>query len=232
MRIEYEVKLGFKDVMIRPKRSTLKSRSQVELNRTFRFRNAGFEWTGIPVMAANMDTVGTFSMAAVLGDQGLVTAVHKHYSPEEWADFVSRSDERILDHIMVSTGTGEADLVKLRRILRENDSLRLTVVGIFIGGLFAYVAILLLAVAKGKAEGNLDERDRRILGQASTAQSALILLSLAAWMIYLAEKFRDAGAVPVVYLYLIFGSVVIVNIIGQAVGILLGYWRLARYGEG
>ncbi len=62
MRIDYEIKLGFKDVMIRPKRSTLKSRSQVDLNRTFRFRNAECDWTGIPVMAANMDTVGTFSM--------------------------------------------------------------------------------------------------------------------------------------------------------------------------
>jgi hypothetical protein len=98
--------------------------------------------------------------------------------------------------------------------------------------LFAYVLILLIAVAKQKSEGSLDERDRLILSQASGAQSAMVLLTLVAWVIYLAEKFRDAGAVPVVYLYLIFGCVVIVNIIGQAVGILLGYWRLARYGQG
>jgi hypothetical protein len=114
----------------------------------------------------------------------------------------------------------------------DNDSLRLTVMAIFIGGLFAYVLILLIAVAKQKSEGSLDERDRLILSQASGAQSAMVLLTLVAWVIYLAEKFRDAGAVPVVYLYLIFGCVVIVNIIGQAVGILLGYWRLARYGQG
>jgi len=114
----------------------------------------------------------------------------------------------------------------------DNDSLRLTVMAIFIGGLFAYVLILLIAVTKGKADGSLDERDRLILSQAATAQTVLILFTLVAWIIYLTEKFHDAGAVPVVYLYLIFGSVVIVNIIGQAVGILLGYWRLARYGEG
>jgi len=114
----------------------------------------------------------------------------------------------------------------------DNDSLRLTVMAIFIGGLFAYVLILLIAVVKGKADGSLDERDRLILSQAATAQTVLILFTLVAWIIYLTEKFHDAGAVPVVYLYLIFGSVVIVNIIGQAVGILLGYWRLARYGEG
>lgn len=66
MRIEYDVKLGFKDVMFRPKRSTLKSRSQVSLERSFKFMHTGIEWTGVPVMAANMDTVGTFEMAGVL----------------------------------------------------------------------------------------------------------------------------------------------------------------------
>lgn len=53
-RIEDEVKLDFKDVLIRPKRSTLKSRSQVELERTYIFRNSGFEWTGVPVMAGKL----------------------------------------------------------------------------------------------------------------------------------------------------------------------------------
>ena len=55
MRIEYDIKLGFKDVMFRPKRSTLKSRSQVNLERTFRMMHNKTEWTGIPIMAANMD---------------------------------------------------------------------------------------------------------------------------------------------------------------------------------
>lgn len=124
MRIDYEIKLGFKDVMIRPKRSTLKSRSQVDLKRTFRFRNADFEWTGIPVIAANMDTVGTFSMAEALGRQGLCTAVHKHYSPQEWNSFVVRSNPEILQNIMVSSGTGNEDLEKLEIVLSENKLLR------------------------------------------------------------------------------------------------------------
>ena len=114
----------------------------------------------------------------------------------------------------------------------ENDGLRLTVVAIFIGGLLAYVAVLLIAVARQKALGGLDERDQLILSRAPGAQSVMMLLALVAWVIYLSEKFHDAGAVPVVYLYLIFGSVVIINIIGQAVGILLGYWKVARYGQG
>ena len=66
MRIEYDIKLGFKDVMIRPKRSTLKSRSEVNLDRDFKFLHSPLTWEGIPIMAANMDTVGTFEMAKAL----------------------------------------------------------------------------------------------------------------------------------------------------------------------
>lgn len=63
MHVEADIKLGFKDVLFRPKRSTLKSRSQVSLERTFQFVHTDQEWTGVPVIAANMDTVGTFAMA-------------------------------------------------------------------------------------------------------------------------------------------------------------------------
>ncbi len=63
MRIESDIKLGFKDVMIRPKRSTLNSRAQVSLIRKFQFLHTKTTWEGVPIMAANMDTVGTFEMA-------------------------------------------------------------------------------------------------------------------------------------------------------------------------
>ena len=66
MRIEYDIKLGFKNVMIRPKRSVLKSRSQVSLNRKFKFLHTQQEWEGVPIIAANMDTVGTFEVAKAL----------------------------------------------------------------------------------------------------------------------------------------------------------------------
>ena len=58
MRIEEDVKLDFKDVLIRPKRSTLKSRSEVSLDITYNFRNSKLSWTGVPVISANMDTTG------------------------------------------------------------------------------------------------------------------------------------------------------------------------------
>ena len=72
MHIENNLKLGFSDVLFRPKRSTLKSRSEVNLERTFVLKHTGKTWTGIPVIAANMDTVGTFSMAEALSRFGLV----------------------------------------------------------------------------------------------------------------------------------------------------------------
>uniref|UniRef100_A0AAV2LPA2 GMP reductase n=1 Tax=Knipowitschia caucasica TaxID=637954 RepID=A0AAV2LPA2_KNICA len=65
-RIENDIKLDFKDVLLRPKRSTLKSRSEVDLMRSFTFRNSKGSYSGIPIVAANMDTVGTFEMALAL----------------------------------------------------------------------------------------------------------------------------------------------------------------------
>ncbi|AYO58767.1 GMP reductase [Chryseobacterium sp. 6424] len=123
MRIEYEIKLGFKDVMIRPKRSTLKSRSQVSLERTFSFRNSGKSWTGVPLIAANMDTVGTFEMAKALAQHQIMTAVHKHYPVEEWHTFLNENPD-IYPHIALSTGTGEADEEKIGQILKNHPKLQ------------------------------------------------------------------------------------------------------------
>lgn len=86
-RIDNDIKLDFKDVMLRPKRSTLKSRKDVDLHREFHFRNSKTKWRGIPIIASNMDTVGTFDMAKVLAKHGLFTCVHKHYSVEAWQEF-------------------------------------------------------------------------------------------------------------------------------------------------
>lgn len=86
MKIEDDVKLDFADVLIRPKRSTLESRSKVNLNRTFKFKTHSGEavWTGVPVVASNMDTIGTFRMASALQQHGALCAVHKYYSKDEW----------------------------------------------------------------------------------------------------------------------------------------------------
>ncbi|NOT52299.1 MAG: GMP reductase [Chitinophagaceae bacterium] len=124
MHIESDIKLGFKDVMLRPKRSTLSSRSEVSLIRKFKFRHGGDAWEGIPVMAANMDTVGTMEMAKALASLQLFTAIHKHYSIAQWKDFMKADGKNITEYIAVSTGTSDADAEKLDAILKENTSLR------------------------------------------------------------------------------------------------------------
>ncbi|MCH8532996.1 MAG: GMP reductase [Saccharospirillum sp.] len=123
MHVENDIKLGFKDVMIRPKRSTLKSRSQVSLERTYHFRNADRSWTGVPIIAANMDTVGTFEAAQVLGQAGLLTAIHKHYSTDEWQRFLSAASDALCNNVMVSTGTSDNDFNRLAEILALDERL-------------------------------------------------------------------------------------------------------------
>ncbi len=124
MRIEEDLKLGFKDVLFRPKRSTLSSRSQVELEREFRFHHTQTTWRGIPIIAANMDTVGTFQMAAALARFDVMTAIHKHYRDEDWQSFVSSVSVETLKHCFVSTGTSAEDFNKLQRILALSPELR------------------------------------------------------------------------------------------------------------
>jgi GMP reductase len=116
--------------MFRPKRSTLKSRSQVELEREFTFRNSKQTWSGVPVMAANMDTVGTFEMALALSKHKIFTAMHKHYTVEEWTEFLNSSPEGIENYISVSSGTSEADFNKTKELFEANPKLKFLVIDV------------------------------------------------------------------------------------------------------
>ncbi|XP_064094037.1 GMP reductase 2-like [Macrobrachium nipponense] len=115
-RIDNDIKLDFKDVLLRPKRSTLKSRSDVELERTITFRNSKQTWTGIPVIAANMDTVGTFEMAKTLAKHKCFTTVHKHYSIDEWKQFGENNPD-VLEFVAASSGISASDWERLQQIL-------------------------------------------------------------------------------------------------------------------
>ena len=86
MRIEDETKLDYSDVLIRPKRSTLGSRKEVRMERTFTFAH-GQNYEGIPIMASNMDGVGTFAMADKLAENGIFTCLVKTYSVNELVDY-------------------------------------------------------------------------------------------------------------------------------------------------
>lgn len=89
--IDNDIKLDFKDVLIRPKRSTLKSRADVDLTRQYVFRNSKKTYEGIPIVASNMDTVGTFEMAIQLSKLNLFTTIHKHYTVEQWKQFAAEN---------------------------------------------------------------------------------------------------------------------------------------------
>jgi GMP reductase len=128
MRIEQDIKLDYKDVLIRPKRSTLKSRSQVKLNRKFQFRNYDhdiatplpdeYHYEGIPIMASNMDGVGTFVMADKLAEGEMFTCLVKTYSAEELIEYFNGPVERT-ECVAMSIGTGDSDYNKLLQVKKE-----------------------------------------------------------------------------------------------------------------
>jgi GMP reductase len=114
MKILDDVKLDFNDVLILPKRSEYSSRSEVSLERTFKFKYSPYTWTGVPIMVSNMDTTGTIEMALELQKHKVLTCLHKYYKVVDLID-----KDLDLDYIAVSTGIGDKDLENLDEIMRE-----------------------------------------------------------------------------------------------------------------
>ena len=112
MRIEQDLKLDYSNVLIRPKRSTLTSRADVKLEREYTFVNSKKIYRGTPIMAANMDGVGTFEMARTLGGIGLFTCLVKNYTAEELIAYFNADNNKRYTAAL-SIGTGSADLEKL-----------------------------------------------------------------------------------------------------------------------
>lgn len=121
MRIEEDTKLDFRDVLIRPKRSTLSSRKEVSLNREYRFKHSGRTWQGVPIMASNMDGVGTFAMAITLQKHGMFTCLVKSYQEEDIKSNIGALDK---NYFAVTSGTSEADFRKLNYVLKNNPSIQ------------------------------------------------------------------------------------------------------------
>jgi GMP reductase len=115
MHIEETLKLDFKDVLIRPKRSTLTSRSQVELEREFIFHHSRKTYQGIPIIAANMDSTGTMEMATALGKHGLSVALHKHYDEETLVKYFSNLQNK--STAFYSMGITQADFDKFSAVV-------------------------------------------------------------------------------------------------------------------
>ena len=116
MRIDNEIKLDYKDVLIRPKRSVLRSRKDVSLRRTYNFRNSKTIWTGIPIMAANMDGVGTFPMAKALSEFEMITCLTKHHHTLDWCE-----NEIHPDFAALSIGTNLKDYGMAKLTMKTNN---------------------------------------------------------------------------------------------------------------
>ena len=116
-------KYGFKDLLIVPQRSELKSRSEVDLVREFKFKHSPHKWVGVPIVAANMDTVGTFEIAQELMKHKMLTALHKHYTVDDFDAFIDTlNNEDLLsffEYTMISTGTSEPDYNKTVTLLKK-----------------------------------------------------------------------------------------------------------------
>jgi GMP reductase len=126
MRIETDIKLDFSDVLFKPKRSTLRSRKEVDLSRTFTFKHSGNTWTGTPIIASNMTTIGTFEMYSELSKSKMLTFAHKFYTPLDW------SQRRIdFDYIAPSIGANSKDLSNFEVLYNQySDRLKFVVLDV------------------------------------------------------------------------------------------------------
>ena len=129
MRIEEDMKLDYKDVLVRPKRSTLGSRKEVDLQRGFTFRNYQGptvddyrHYRGVPIMASNMDGVGTFEMADTLAEQGMFTCLVKTYTSNDLIDFFNTDyfhtqfKRNRSDYVAMSIGITDDSWGKLQEV--------------------------------------------------------------------------------------------------------------------
>jgi len=117
MRIEEDIKLDYGDVLFRPKRSTLSSRKDVELKRTYKFKYSKHQWSGTPIIAANMDGVGELNVAKSLSKFEIMTCLTKQHDLK----IIKRNAiiKDIFPHISLSTGTSDKDYKRLNEILKE-----------------------------------------------------------------------------------------------------------------
>ena len=146
LRVTDDVKLDFDDVLIVPQPSDLNSRSEVSLERTICMPNASWDnlpvidkeiislrtgeeksgkmcWTGIPIICANMDTVGTMEMAKKFAQEKMLVALHKHYSEEQLVDFFFNND-KLWKNVFYTVGSNDDDYLKLERIRKAINTMQ------------------------------------------------------------------------------------------------------------
>ena len=113
MRIDFDVKLDFSDVLLLPKRSDMSSRSEANIEREIKFKHSPYIWKGVPIIVSNMDTTGTTEMARKLQEYKVITCLHKYYTVD---DIPYDLDP---DYFMISTGISDSDLERLDKIITQ-----------------------------------------------------------------------------------------------------------------
>ena len=146
MRIERDLKLTFDDVLIRPKRSTLISRSDVNLVREFTFRHTEETWDGVPIVAANMDTTGLFSIAEILQGHKMLTCTQKFYSTKEFSDAWEKGVDS--EFVAVTCGSTDESFELLKRKMATNKGLKMICIDVANG----YREVFLNFVKKVRGE--------------------------------------------------------------------------------
>lgn len=114
MRIDYDIKLDFDDVLIKPKRSKMKSRADVSLFRDFVFLHSKLSFNGIPIMASNMDTTGLFSIANIFNNHKMITVLNKFYNINDYS--ANYNSSFFSDFVIPSIGTSDNELEKFIKI--------------------------------------------------------------------------------------------------------------------
>ena len=117
MRIEEEIKLDYTDVLFRPKRSTLSSRKDVNLKRTYKFKYSNNEWSGIPIMAANMDGVGELGVAEKMSEFDMITCLTKQHDIKKLKQY--KKIKSIYKNVAISIGIKKEDFKRLEEVLKE-----------------------------------------------------------------------------------------------------------------
>lgn len=144
MRLEDSVKLDYSDVLIRPKRSTLITRKEVDLRRKFTFRHSPVKYYGVPIIAANMDMIGTFEMSRALHGQSMFTCIHKHYNLAGWDEglILDTGPDPSIKSIAVSTGISDDDFAKTAIILSKFTEINYICVDVANGYTEAFVKFI------------------------------------------------------------------------------------------
>ena len=122
MKLENDIKLDFKDVLFRPKRSTLSSRNEVQVEREFKFKHSGRTWTGVPIISSNMDTISSVEMYKELSKKKFLTCFHKYINIQDVIDVCNQGFDS--QYFMLSTGITDKDFENIQsqvEQLKENN---------------------------------------------------------------------------------------------------------------